>query len=254
MSVQNSILVSRTISVSGRPLHYRVSSYALPPTAQSLVMVHGLATSNTYMLPTAVRLASSYHVYVPDLPGFGESAKPEQVLTVSELADALAAWMGAVGLSAATLLGNSLGCQVIAQLAMRHPACIERAILVGPSMDPQALTAHQEILRWLANVPFEPFHLFPIMIGDFLHAGIRRTAQTLEYGLQDHIHEHLPHMHIPTLVVRGSHDTIVPQRWAEEATALLPDGKLVVIAGAAHDTNYNSPKELAALVRAFMQG
>ena len=251
-NTKKDILVSQNVQVSDLTMHYRVSSNILPITASSIVMVHGLATSNTYMLPTASELVSSYHVYIPDLPGFGKSTKPEKALNVSQLADALAQWMQAIGLDRATLLGNSLGCQVIAQFAICYPACIERAILVGPSMDPRALTAHQEIGRWLANIPFEPAHLFPIMIGDFFHAGVRRTARSLQYGLQDRIDEHLPQVQVPTLIVRGSHDTVVPQSWAEEATQLLPHGKLVVIAGAAHDVNYNSPKELANVVRGFM--
>ena len=252
MKTKYSLLESQDVQVSGLTMHYRVSAQKLPADAQTIVMVHGLATSNTYMLPTAYELVSSYHIYIPDLPGFGKSTKPAQALDVSQLADALAQWMQAIGLERATLLGNSVGCQVIAQFAIRYPECIERAILVGPSMDPQALTARQEIGRWVANIPFEPVHLFPIIIGDFFHAGVRRTAKTLKYALQDHIHEHLPHMRVPTLIVRGSHDTVVPQRWAEEATNLLPNGKLVVVAGAAHDVNYNSPKQLATIVRGFM--
>lgn len=252
MKTKYSLLESRNVQVSGLTMHYRVSSHIVPADAQTIVMVHGLATSNTYMLPTAYELASSYHIYIPDLPGFGKSTKPPQAFDISQLADTLAQWMQAIGLNRATLLGNSLGCQVIALFALRYPECIERAILVGPSMDPQALTARQEITRWVANIPFEPFHLFPIMIGDFFHAGVRRTARTLQYGLRDHINEHLPHMQVPTLIVRGSHDTVVPQRWAEEATNLLPNGKLVVVAGAAHDVNYNSPKQLATIVRGFM--
>jgi len=252
MDTKQRMFESRNVQIPGLTIHYRVSSHILPVDAPTIVMVHGLATSNTYMLPTASELVSSYHIYIPDLPGFGKSTKPAQVLNIPQLADALAQWMQAIGLERATLLGNSLGCQVIAQFALRYPECIERAILVGPSMDPQALTAHQEITRWLANIPFEPVHLFPIIIGSFLHAGTRRTAQTLKYALQDHIHEHLPHMQIPTLIVRGSHDTVVPQRWAEEATNLLPNGKLVMVAGAAHDVNYNSPKQLATIVREFM--
>jgi len=252
-NIKQSFFESRDIQVSDLTMHYRVSSNILPAGASSIVMIHGLATSNTYMLPTAYELISAYHIYIPDLPGFGKSTKPAKVFDVSQLADVLAQWMQAIGLDRATLLGNSLGCQVIAQFAMRYPTCIDRAILVGPSMDPKAPTAHQEIARWVANIPFEPAHLFPIMIGDFFHAGIRRTARTLQYGLQDHIDEHLPHMQVPTLVVRGSHDTVVPQRWAEEATCLLPNGKLVVVAGAAHDVNYNSPKQLANVVRGFME-
>ncbi len=60
-------------------------------------------------------------------------------------------------------------------------------------------------------------------------------------------------MHIPTLVIRGSRDTVVPQRWAKHVTELLPQGKLVVIEKAAHDVNYNMPVELANAVRAFLQ-
>ncbi|GAC1425152.1 MAG: alpha/beta hydrolase [Ktedonobacteraceae bacterium] len=253
MNTKHHMLESRNVRISDLTIHYRVSANTVPANAPSIVMVHGLATSNTYMLPTALELVSSYHIYIPDLPGFGKSTKPAQVFDISQLADTLAQWMQAIGLDRATLLGNSLGCQVIAQFALRYPTCIERAILVGPSMDPQALTARQEFMRWVANIPFEPAHLFPIMIGDFFHTGIRRTVRTLRYGLQDHIHEHLPHVQVPTLIVRGSHDTVVPQRWAEEATNLLPNGKLVVIAGAAHDVNYNSPKQLANVVRGFME-
>jgi len=46
----------------------------------------------------------------------------------------------------------------------------------------------------------------------------------------------------------------VPERWAEEAARLLPQGQLVVIARAAHDVNYDSPVELTRVVRAFMSG
>ena len=57
---------------------------------------------------------------------------------------------------------------------------------------------------------------------------------------------------MPTLVVRGSRDQIVPQRWAEEAARLLPMGRLVVIPGAAHTANYSAPMELAHVTRAFL--
>src|SRR3712207_6887962 len=52
------------------------------------------------------------HVHIPDLPGFGRSTKPPKVLTIPDLADALAAWMAEAGLGRAALVGNSLGCQI----------------------------------------------------------------------------------------------------------------------------------------------
>lgn len=62
-------------------------------------MVHGLVVSSRYMVPTAIRLAPYYHIYVLDLPGFGKSDKPSHVLNITELSDFLVDWMQAIGLS-----------------------------------------------------------------------------------------------------------------------------------------------------------
>lgn len=53
------------------------------------------------------------------------------------------------------------------------------------------------------------------------------------------------------LVVRGGRDFIVPQRWAEEAAALLPRGELVVIPGAPHVVNYTAPEPFSRIVAEF---
>lgn len=58
-------------------------------------------------------------------------------------------------------------------------------------------------------------------------------------------------MSAPTVVVRGSLDPIVPQRWAEAAARLLPHGRLVVIPGATHTANFQAPAELSSITAAF---
>lgn len=244
--------VSKWVRVGGRLMHYRVPEERPSPDRPAIVMVHGLVVSSRYLLPTAWQLASLYHVSIPDLPGYGKSEKPDRYQNLDEMADTLADWMTALELPQAVLLGNSLGCQIVAHFAVRHPQRIQAAILIGPTMDMWARTAHQEIGRWLANVPGEPISLFPIVLRDYLDIGFRRFVATFRYGLHDTIETLLPQMHIPTLVVRGSRDTVVSQRWAEHVTQLLPQGKLVVLQGAAHDVNYNSPVELSAVIRAFL--
>jgi pimeloyl-ACP methyl ester carboxylesterase len=59
-------------------------------------------------------------------------------------------------------------------------------------------------------------------------------------------------MHVPTLVVRGSRDPIVPQRWVEEVVTLLPDGELAVIENGTHATNYSTPDALSQIASAFI--
>jgi 2-hydroxy-6-oxonona-2,4-dienedioate hydrolase len=241
-------------TVGGLPRFARVSTAPLPTDAPTVVMVHGLIVSGRYMLPTARRLARHARVYIPDLPGYGHSAKPSHVLPVPELADALAEWMGAVALARAVMLGNSFGCQIVVDLAARYPERVERCVLVGPTTDPQARTAHQQIGHWLINLPGEPLPLAFVVARDIWDMGARRAVTTFRHMLSDDVAAKLPQVQAPTLVVRGGRDTSVPQRWAEEAARLLPHARLVVIPGAAHTLNYNSPKKLLRVIVPFILG
>jgi 2-hydroxy-6-oxonona-2,4-dienedioate hydrolase len=55
-------------------------------------------------------------------------------------------------------------------------------------------------------------------------------------------------------VMRGEHDPLVPQRWAEEVVRLLPEGRLIVVPDAAHTLVYFAPRECADAVRRFLLG
>jgi pimeloyl-ACP methyl ester carboxylesterase len=203
------------------------------------------------MIPLAERLASHRRIYALDLPGFGKSSKPRRPLNITELADALAGWMRENRLDGAGLLANSIGCQVVVDLALRRPELVERMILVSPTVDRQARTVFRQFFRLLLDVPREPLRLPFIALVDYLQAGLMRAAQTFGYALQDLIEDKLPRVSQPTLVVRGGLDPIVSQAWAEEVNALLPESGLVIIAGAAHGVNYNSPEQLARVVLDF---
>jgi pimeloyl-ACP methyl ester carboxylesterase len=233
-------------------MHARVSVGPVPADAPTVVLVHGLVVSSRYMVPTAERLAPHARVWAPDLPGYGKSDRPERMLDVPELADALEAWMRAVGLGRVSLVANSFGCQVVADLAARYPERVERVVLLGPTVDPRARSLPRIGGRWLLNVPLEPLSLDLVAARDFLDMGPRRMIDTLRLMLRDRIEAKLPLVRAPTLVVRGSRDSTVPQRWAEEVTRLLPRGRLATIRGAPHTVNYNSPGAVARLVLAFL--
>lgn len=251
-SFHKTTLKSIWTNVNGVSMHARLSDVPTPAGALTVVLVHGLSVSSGYMVPTAQRLAPYYRIYAPDLPGFGKSAKPAHVLTVPEQADILARWMEIMQLPAAVLLGNSMGCQIIVDFALRYPERITQAILVGPTMDPRGRTIHQEAFRLLLDMFVEPLSFWFVVGREYLAAGPRRTIQTLKNAFADRIEENLPRMPVPTLVVRGGRDPIVPQNWVEEVDRLLPRSQLEVVPGAAHAVNYNSPEKLVKLVRAFL--
>jgi 2-hydroxy-6-oxonona-2,4-dienedioate hydrolase len=238
--------------VGGVRMHARCAT-AAPSPGPPVVLVHGLGVSSRYMIPTARLLGREHRVYVPDLPGSGRSDKPRRVLDIEGLADALAAWMRAAGLRDAVLIGNSLGCQTIAALALRHPDRIARAVMIGPTMDRSARSTLRQFWRLLLDstreAPTQPF----LTLYDYWATGPYRTWRTLQHGLRDPFPEKLPRITIPVLVVRGARDPIAPQDWAEEVARLLPCGRLVVIPGGAHTVNYSTPDRLVRVLRPFLR-
>lgn len=241
-------------NVDGLRMHARVWDDGLSAEAPAVVLLHGLAVSSRYMIPTAERLQAQARVYAPDMPGTGESQRPRGgALGIGELADALAGWMDAMGLQRATLVGNSMGCQVLVEFAIRYAASVERVVLVSPTIDPAHRSFIQQFIRFMLNLPGEKLSLIPLAFSDYLRAGIFRGLLMLGHALDDPIEEKLPLVRAPALVVRGGRDTLVPRAWAEEAARLLHDGRLVVLPRAAHAVNHNSPDELARLISQFIR-
>lgn len=236
--------------VDGLSICWRV---AIPgPEASAIVLVHGIGVSGRYMVPLAKALAGQYRVFVPDMPGYGSSAKPDHVLEVPELAQFLDHWLDAVDLERAVFLGNSFGCQVIAELALRYPHRIERAILLGPTSDRTIRSVLQHIWRFICDAPNERPSLSIVLAQDYLRAGPRRFTRNLQMVLADHIETKLPHMHMPTLVIRGSRDPLISQIWAEEVASLLPCAQLATLPRAGHVPNYSDPIGLVRLIDPFL--
>jgi pimeloyl-ACP methyl ester carboxylesterase len=241
---------SRWRTVQGIATHDRCSVSA-PDGTTPLVLVHGLAVSHRYLMPLAVSLADRHAVHVLDLPGFGLSGDPGRVLDVAEHADHLADWLQAADLPPVVVLGNSFGCQVAVELAVRHPDRVRGLVLVGPTMDPAARTLSRQILRWLRDTVREDPLQLPIMVRDVRDAGLHRVVGTLVHALRDPIEDKLPLVRVPVLVTRGSREPIVPAAWAAAAARLLPLGELVVVPGP-HNANYGAADHLGALVLAFL--
>jgi pimeloyl-ACP methyl ester carboxylesterase len=136
-------------------------------------------------MPLAAKLADHHPVHVIDLPGFGLSSDPGRVLNVAEHADHLADWLEATGLPPVVVLGNSFGCQVAVDLAVRYPDLVRALVLVGPTIDPAARTAFRQILRWLGDTALEDPLQLPILARDLRDAGLHRVVETLAHALHD---------------------------------------------------------------------
>lgn len=121
------LLRSSFVEAGGYRLHHTSAGSGAP-----LVLIHGLG-SGGYMewRHNLADLGRKWHVLAPDLPGFGRSAKPDVAYGVPLFADALEAYLDALGLSRVDLVGTSLGGRVAIELALRRPGRIRRLVLVN---------------------------------------------------------------------------------------------------------------------------
>jgi pimeloyl-ACP methyl ester carboxylesterase len=232
-------------------VHARVAD-DVPSWFPALVLVHGLGVSSRYMMPLARELAVFSRVFALDLPGFGRSEKAPRRLGLVEMTEALAAWMRATGLRAATLVGHSYGCQLAMELAVRRPRMVERLVLVGPTTDPAIRTRRQQLSRLLLDALREPVSLLGIAVGDYLRCGSRRMLHGLREALEHPLEARLPLVAAPALVVRGLRDPLVSASWAARLASDLPAGRLVILPGTAHAAHYAAPRSLALTIRRFV--
>jgi pimeloyl-ACP methyl ester carboxylesterase len=216
-----------------------------------IVLVHGLSSSRT-LKPLIRALGSRRPVFAPDLPGFGMSDQPIHPLDISGLADALRRWLLDNQLAPAIVIGISFGCQVAVDLAARHPAAVERLVLVGPTVDPDARSASRMALRWARNAPHSSPRLAPTIVHDFIDAGPWRSMWTLRRALEDPIEEKLSEIEAPTLVVRPERDRLVPEDWSKRVAELIPDAELVVLTKAGHSIGPKTAARLTALLVPFL--
>ena len=112
-------------------IHSRVGG-AGPP----VVLVHGYGVSGRYLLPLARVVAGRCATYVPDLPGRGRRGRPAAATGIGDLADALGDWLDVVGVSSPVLVANSMGCQIVTELAVRRPHRVGPLVLIAPTIEP----------------------------------------------------------------------------------------------------------------------
>ncbi len=248
------------LPVLGSRVHARTWPGGPGGSGTPVVLLHGLGLSSRYLVPLGRRLAALGHeVLAPDLPGFGRSSRdrrlrwpagPDVATQTGHLVD----WLDARGTARASFFGNSVGAQVAVELAARHPDRVERLVLSGPTPDPRYRRPWKQYPQVLRNMVFEVPTLQALFQVEYASTGVARMVQQLVRSADDPVERRLPDVAAPTLVVRGRHDRTLDDAWAEQVTRLLPDGRLVVIEGAAHNAHWSAPDVSARLVAAFLAG
>jgi pimeloyl-ACP methyl ester carboxylesterase len=157
-------------------------------------------------------------------------------------------------LEGSTVVGHSLGAQVAADLAARHPDLASHIALAGPTVDQRSRSVGAQLARWFANAPTEPPAFNALATYEVAEIGPARMLRSFRLAVDDAIEDKLLDIGCPVLLVRGERDRVAPQRWLEELREHRPGSRVAVMAEAAHTVVYSHPVELARLILDHVAG
>ena len=247
-----STLTERWTRIDGADVFYRES--AAPPDAPVMIHLHGFGLSGRYLLPTAERLRDEFHTLVPDLPGFGRSGKTAHPLDVPDLAHAAAKFLDDRHITSATLVGNSMGCPIVCEFAHLYPERLDRAVLVSPAGGVHNQPFRRALQQLARDGTREPLGMMRVAAPDYLRFGVPSTVRMFRALTRYPALDRLLALKIPTLVVIGDRDPLMPSPARVREVASRTDNHVlvVIIEGAAHAINFSNPGELAHVIRQFM--
>ena len=220
------------------------------PGGPTFLLVHGIGVGCRYFARVIPLLEDLGTVLTVELPGFDRAPKPRQVLAVENHADLLADFVAEQG-DRVVAAGHSMGAQIVADLAARHPGTVTAAALLGPVTDPRERTAWQQGLRLAQDTMLEPPGANRVVFTDYARTGPARYLRTLPSMLHYDLEAALPKIAVPSLVLRGTRDPICRHDFAARLVGLLPAGRLGEVPGAPHVAMWRRPDRVAAELQAL---
>ena len=232
--------------MGGQLVRYQVAGEGEP-----VVLVHGLSGSTRWWARNITALAGKYRVYLVDLPGFGAMRRLRRHFVLAEAASWLAAWMEAVGLGEAYLVGHSMGGYVCLRLAAQRPEALRRLVLVAPAGVPagRSLFGHLVPLL-LAFRPASPSFL-PVLVYDAMRTGPATLWRAARDLLAEDVREDLRHIDAPTLLIWGERDPLVPPSIGDLLRREIAGSHLLVLENAGHVPMFDRPQGFNAALLAF---
>jgi 3-oxoadipate enol-lactonase len=249
------------------PVRLHVRRVIVPP-APPILLLHGLGATGSVWVPFARRLAPHYAAVAPDLRGHGASDEPPQGYAPADYARDLAGLCDALRITAAPVLGHSLGALVAVALADLRPDLVSAVVLVDPPLDASSPYADVQQVYHLRHGPpgalesyllaADPGHSAPL--AEALARMFRQAADAAFEAVlavppdEWDAWERAPRIQQPTLVVQAdpARGGILGATAARRFVDRLPRGRLLSIPGAAHAVHASHPAALASDVLDFL--
>jgi pimeloyl-ACP methyl ester carboxylesterase len=272
----------QTISVHGHDISYRTGG-----TGPVVLLIHGMAGSSSSWIPSLDDIAPHVTYVAPDLPGHGHSDKPRGDYSLGAHASFLRDLLSALGHDRATIVGQSLGGGIAMQFSYQYPERCERLVLVcagglGEEVMPTLRILAAPGMEYVLPIACQPFIRTSVemVAGVAAKVGLRPTPATVEKwraytsliepatrdaflqtlrsvvdvkGQRVSAHDKLYLAEaMPSLIIWGENDPIIPVAHAYEAHAALASSRLEIMEGVGHFPHCEDPRQFARILLDFI--
>lgn len=252
---------------TGLQVHYAEQG---DPGGETLVFLHGYASSWFSFSRILPLLPPRYRAVVPDSRGHGDSEHPDSGYTMGHFVADAVGFMETMGIARATLIGHSLGSFVARRVASTYPAGVARLVLIGSSVTPvnDAVLKLREAVQTLPD-PVPPEILRAILAGTvqvplpdpfmegLVDSGLQVPGHVLRSALDGLLAmddaSDLGQISAPTLLLSGEQHLYFGRAEQERLAAAIPDARLTLYPETGTSPHWERPEQVAADLDAFIQ-
>lgn len=275
-------LQTRELVLHGHRITYRMAGQG-----PVVVLVHGITSASDTWRDLLPFLAESHTVIAPDLLGHGESAKPRGDYSLGAYAAGIRDLLLALGHQRATVVGHSLGGGVAMQFAYQFPERCERLALISSGglgrevhmllraaslpgseivlpliASSGVLSAGAAVGSFLARLGLRPANDLAEIARGYASLGDARARRAFLHTLRaviDPLGQRVSARdrlylagEIPTLIIWGQGDRVIPVVHARDAHAAMPGSRLEILARAGHFPHLDNPRTVARALRTLI--
>lgn len=265
------------IDLDGQLVHYRDQGPSSDPLP--LVLIHGTSASLHTWEGWVAGLSATRRVISFDLPGFGLTGpNADGDYTDARYVTFVRSLLVRLGVGRAIVAGNSLGGEIAWQLALADPSRVAGLVLVdaaGHKFEPESLPLGfriaripvlREPMRWVLprraiedsvrDVYGDPGRVTAALVDRYYELALREGNRVALMQRMDQLTpgpvERLPEIKVPTLILWGARDRLIPPRWGDAFHQAIPGSRLVVFTKLGHVPQEEDPAATLAALRDWL--
>ncbi len=237
---------------------------------RNLILLHGLGGYAERWSNLMPFLNKKYHIFAPDIIGYGQSDKPSVDYTPEFFIKFVFDFMEALGIKKTFIIGTSLGGQITAECAATQNPTIEKIILISPAGIMKKSTPTLDAYTMAALYPNKDSvkNAYQMMVGPGMQVSeisIERFVNNMSrpnakmvflstlLGLKNSpdIFDKLEKINIPTLVIWGKDDKLIPFEYSQQFVSLIKNCEFIPMEGCGHSPYVEDPERLSDIIIKF---